>query len=377
MRVKLVQVISHITGWVFFFSLIFIFLSNTPSGQTSFAQRLFSAPFLIFGLTYIVLFYLNNYLLVPRLYLQKKYLWYAGSLIALFFIVYSISPFDGLMRQRLGMQQNFMPAMPRLMDPGHQPPPPKSGNERFPPPGGNRPPMGQPRKNTDINSIIIFITVIAISTAMPVIKQWRLTEKRALLAEAQKATAELYMLKSQVNPHFLFNTLNNIYSLAVTNSPHTASSIMKLSKMMRYLTDEVGEDFVSLDDELECMHDFIDLQKLRISNTDVDFTVEGNTTAQQIAPLILMTFVENAFKYGISSHSHSFIRIVLRVTAGTIQFSCSNKIHPNKTKTIPGREGTGIANVKQRLQLLYADKHQLVIDTADERFTVQLTIQLH
>lgn len=375
MRVKLVQVISHITGWVFFFSLIFIFLSNTPSGQASFTQRLFSAPFLIFGLTYITLFYLNNYLLVPRLYLQKKYLWYTGSLIALFFIVYTISPFDGLMRQRQGMQQNFMPAMPRPADPGHRPPPGEE-NEKFPPPGGNRPPMGQPRKNTDINSIILFITVIAISTAIPVIKQWRVTEKRALLAEAQKATAELYMLKSQVNPHFLFNTLNNIYSLAVTNSPHTASSIMKLSKMMRYLTDEVGEDFVSLDDELECMHDFIDLQKLRISNTDVDFTVNGDTATRKIAPLLLMTFVENAFKYGISSHSHSFIRIALTVTTGSLEFYCSNKIHTNKTKILPDREGTGIANVKQRLQLLYPGKHQLIIDTADNNFVVQLIIQL-
>lgn len=375
MRVKLVQVISHITGWVFFFSLIFIFLSNTPSGQDNFTQRLFSAPFLIFSVTYITLFYLNNYLLVPRLYLQKKYLLYTGCLITLFFIVYTISPFDGLMRQRQGMQQNFMPGMPRPMDPGSRPPPEK-GDEKFPPPGGNRPPMGQPRKNTDINSIILFITVIAISTAIPVIKQWRVTEKRALLAEAQKATAELYMLKSQVNPHFLFNTLNNIYSLAVTNSPHTASSIMKLSKMMRYLTDEVGEDFVSLDDELECMHDFIDLQKLRISNTDVDFTVNGDTATRQIAPLLLMTFVENAFKYGVSSHSHSFIRIALTVTAGTLEFYCSNKIHVNKTKTLADREGTGIANVKQRLQLLYPGKHQLMIDTADNNFVVQLIIQL-
>lgn len=375
MRVKLVQVISHITGWVFFFSLIFIFLSNTPSGQTGFVQRLFSAPFIIFSTTYIVLFYVNNYLLVPRLYLQKKYLWYAGSLIALFFIVYTISPFDGLMRQRQGGgPQTFMP--PPGGDRERLPmPPPQPGTSSYPPPPGGRPQMRQPRKNTDINSIILFITVIAISTAIPVIKQWRVTEKRALLAEAQKATAELYMLKSQVNPHFLFNTLNNIYSLAVTNSPHTASSIMKLSKMMRYLTDEVTEDFVSLDDEIECINDFIDLQKLRISNTTVDFTVTGETGSQQIAPLLLMTFVENAFKYGISSHSHSAIDIAITIAAGKIEFTCTNKIHPNKTTA--QREGTGIANVKQRLQLLYPGKHLLVIDSSDNTFTVQLTIQLH
>lgn len=377
MRVKLVQVISHITGWVFFFSLIFIFLSNTPSGQTGFVQRLFSPAFIIFSTTYIVLFYLNNYLLVPQLYLQKKYLLYTGSLVVLFFIVYTISPFDGLMRQRQdGRPQSFMPVPPGGMQPPQPRPgatPPEPGTMRYPPPdqAGQ---MRQPRRNTDINSIILFITVIAISTAIPVIKQWRVTEKRALLAETQKATAELYMLKSQVNPHFLFNTLNNIYSLAVTNSPHTASSIMKLSKMMRYLTDEVSEDFVNLDSEIECIHDFIDLQKLRISNTAVDFSVKGETGNRQIAPLILMTFVENAFKYGISSHSHSAIHITLTTTADRIAFYCSNKVHPNKAK--PQREGTGIANVKQRLLLLYPEKHTLDIDASGDNFTVQLSIQL-
>ncbi len=377
MRVKLVQIVSHLAGWVFFFSLIFIFLSNTPNGQAGFAQTFFSVPFIIFSLTYVILFYLNSYLFVPQLYLQQKYFWFISSLIGLFFIVYTISPFDGLMRQRQAFRSQTM-APPNDNGSEYSPMPPhqmKPPSERhYPPPPDRGMPGQPPRRNTDINSIILFITVIAISTAMPVIKQWRVTEKRALLAEAQKATAELYMLKSQVNPHFLFNTLNNIYSLAVTNSPHTASSIMKLSKMMRYLTDEVTEDFVSLDNEIECIDDFIDLQKLRISNTGVKFTVSGQTGLQKIAPLLLMTFVENAFKYGVSSHTHSDIEITLNLLNNELRFSCINAIHPNKTTS--QREGTGIANVKQRLQLLYPNKHQLVINNVDNNFKVQLSIQL-
>src|SRR6202008_3873902 len=110
-------------------------------------------------------------------------------------------------------------------------------------------------------SLFIFIMIIALSTAAVINQQWRLTEQRAIQAEVDKANAELSFLKAQINPHFLFNTLNNIYTLAINNNEHTADSIMKLSNIMRYVTDEVGEDFVPVQNELDCIDNYIELQR--------------------------------------------------------------------------------------------------------------------
>ncbi|PIQ21896.1 MAG: histidine kinase, partial [Cytophagales bacterium CG18_big_fil_WC_8_21_14_2_50_42_9] len=192
--------------------------------------------------------------------------------------------------------------------------------------------------------------------------------------EADKATAELSFLKAQINPHFLFNTLNNIYSLAVMQSPNTATSIMKLSNIMRHVTDDVSEDFVSLSSEVTCIRDYIDLQKLRLSkNTQIDFSVSGNLEQKSIAPLILMTFIENVFKYGISNRHPAQINIKLKAEENLIQFSCQNQIFETSRNT--ERTGIGLANTRQRLAHLYPDKHTLNISSENNLFTVTLTLQ--
>jgi LytS/YehU family sensor histidine kinase len=195
-----------------------------------------------------------------------------------------------------------------------------------------------------------------------------------LLAEAERANAELSFLKAQVNPHFLFNTLNNIYSLAVTGNENTGPSIMRLSNIMRYVTDEAGQDFVLMDSEVECMKDYIDLQKMRLGEKmNVEVSITGNTIDKKIAPLILMTFVENVFKYGISSHEASVIIIKLSANGDHISFFCQNKLFEIKRNT--ERTGIGINNARQRLQHLYPNRHFLDINTDNGLFTVQLTLQ--
>lgn len=194
-------------------------------------------------------------------------------------------------------------------------------------------------------------------------------------AEADKANAELSFLKTQINPHFLFNTLNNIYLLAVVKSDNTASSILKLSNMMRYFTDEVHEDFVTLEDEVDCMKDYIDLQSLRLgSSTKVNFTIEGRVQDRKIAPLVLMTFVENAFKHGVSKHEQSFIDIQLNVNDSHIKFTCSNRLFANNKNA--ERTGIGLTNVQQRLDYLYPDRYRLSMNTDNGNYTVNLLIQL-
>ncbi len=355
MRPKIINIASHVAGWILFFSLILAFVSNSPNGESSVLSRLSSGPFLLFGGIYLGLFYVNYFVLIPAFYLQRKYTIYFAIVCMLFAAVYMLKPFDRLMSMN----------------------PPPNGQPRIamgpPPTGANRPaPRGA--GNRDINSIILFITIWSISTSIPVIKQWRLSEKKAIEAETERANAELAFLKSQVNPHFLFNTLNNIYSLAVSKSDNTAPSIMKLSNIMRYITDEAGQDFVPLQLEVDCMKDYIDLQRLRLGQKmTVDYTVTGYTDDKKIAPLLLMTFIENVFKYGISSHETSGITIKLAADNHAITFYCRNRLFGTKRDT--ERTGIGIANARKRLQHLYPNRHFLAIEEAEGYFTVQLTLQ--
>jgi two-component system LytT family sensor kinase len=169
--------------------------------------------------------------------------------------------------------------------------------------------------------------IITLSVAMDLTRRWRATMERASRAEADKANAELSFLKAQINPHFLFNTLNNIYSMAVTRNEHTPAMIMKLSNIMRYVTDDVNEDFVSLQSEVDCITDYIDLQKLRLGKkVTLDFSVAGDLDHKKISPLILMTFIENVFKYGTSNHEQSNLLIKLVVGEGPHRFSHAKSI---------------------------------------------------
>ncbi|RYE17217.1 MAG: hypothetical protein EOP42_32650 [Sphingobacteriaceae bacterium] len=148
---------------------------------------------------------------------------------------------------------------------------------------------------------------------------------------------------------------------------------MMLSNIMRYVTDDVMEDFVLLQHEISCIQDYISLQKLRLGHkTKLNFEVEGVIENQKIAPLIIMTFVENVFKYGISKHHSSVINLKITVAGDCISFFCQNTLldhQPNLSRT-----GIGIANTRQRLQLLYPKKHMLEIDNSNQLFTVKLRL---
>lgn len=354
-RTILINVLGHLAGWVFFFSLIIGFISRSPNNEATILSKTLSASFLIFSSVFLFLFYLNYFVLIPQLYLRKKYLLYFFVMIVFFAGVYYLKPFDRL------ISMNPPPNEQPFREKREMGPPPQEQDKK-------------PPHNRDINSIILFITVWSMSTAIPIIRQWRIAEKKAIEAEAEKANAELSFLKSQINPHFLFNTLNNIYSMAVTKNDNTAPSIMKLSNIMRYVTDEIGENYVPLESEVQCVKDYIDLQRLRLGKkTNVILEVKDDTKDEKIAPLLLMTFVENAFKYGISNHETSDIVIKISSEGNHIMFFCQNKVFD--TKRNAERTGIGIKNARQRLQHLYPEKHILGIETENGLFTVRLTIE--
>jgi two-component system LytT family sensor kinase len=380
-------IIIHIAGWLLFMAFPLLFL-NGRSNISTFV--LLESPYYwLFCTTYIVLFYLNAYVLFPQIFLQKKYINYAIICFCLLSCIYFLQPYDKLLRNNLrhniGMQRAESTPLNDGFGQGVQPNSNKvgvpaesiangqqftQGNpqfQQFPRPGWGR------ARRFDITSLFLFVMIMALSTAIKTVQQWQVTEQRVISAEAGKASAELSFLKAQINPHFLFNTLNNIYSLAITNNPNTAESIMKLSNIMRYVTDDVTEDFVSLQSEVACIEDYIDLQRLRLgSKTRVNFNITGSIAQQKIAPLLLMTFVENVFKYGVSKQHESDIDINLRVADDTIIFMCVNSVFERKENI--ERTGIGIANTKKRLEQLYPGRHILNINNDNNQFRVVLTL---
>lgn len=360
-----VCILFHIIGWLLFFGLV---IGSSAINRDNTLADIFSPPFLLFYAVYLVFFYLNELVLLPKLYLKKRYGLYIAVTGILLVGVALLQPFDRIVK---GQRESVSDVRSRPLPLDRRPPGPPRLDQR---PPGQRPPQQGPQR-VDIVSIVLFITLWTVGMAMALFRQWRQTERRAAQAEIEKATAELSFLKAQINPHFLFNTLNNVYSLAVEKSDRAPDAIMKLSNMMRYVTDEAKNDFVPLADELSCMRDYIALQQLRLTDrTTVDFTTTGAYETLQIAPLILMPFVENVFKYGVSAHHHSTINITLGTKGQTLHFFCRNTIV--KTGESRERTGIGLQNTKARLQHLYPERHILILEKEDDLFTVQLTIQL-
>ncbi len=215
---------------------------------------------------------------------------------------------------------------------------------------------------------------IVLSTVTKFTLDWFVNEKIRKNLENEKLTAELAFLRSQINPHFLFNSLNNIYSLAYQHSERTPEAILKLSEIMRYMLQESNEPRVELWKEIRYLENYIELQKLRFRSDDnVRMSVKGNDTEQTIVPLILIPFVENAFKHGVTSDPSSPIIIDIDIQNGRIIFTVkNNKSGMNKDRT----SGIGLNNVKRRLDLLYPGKYNLDIDERGELYCCKLVLEL-
>lgn len=225
-------------------------------------------------------------------------------------------------------------------------------------------------------SLSSLLFVLLLSGFVSVVSALFRTEKQKKELENQRLNAELAFLKSQVNPHFFFNTLNTIYLLAHKKSDQTEQVVVKLSEIMRYMIYESNGKEVSLSREIKYLEDYIDLQKLRLSKkVDVQFFVEGNPDMLPIAPMLLIPFIENAFKHGISYAEKSYIHIHLSIQQDSVVFSIRNKLFPKKDE-LEKPTGVGLENVKKRLLLLYPEKHELAINQENNEFLVTLKIQL-
>lgn len=215
---------------------------------------------------------------------------------------------------------------------------------------------------------------IIFSTVFGLVEDWTKMKNDKQALEQQNTQAELALLKSQLNPHFLFNTLNSIYSLAYQKSDKAPDAILKLSEVMRYMLYDSEDKVVLLEKELQYLHSFVDLQKARFKeNIYVDLLVEGRVTNQLIMPVLLIAFVENAFKHGVLSDPSDPVLIHVIVEGNHLQLNVQNRInHQLKDQT----GGIGLPNIRRRLELLYPGRHTLNIKENDTHYICELSLQL-
>lgn len=202
-------------------------------------------------------------------------------------------------------------------------------------------------------------------------------EKSKSTRKAEQLTTELRFLRSQVSPHFLFNVLNNLVAMARYKSDKLEPSLLKLSGLMRYMLYESDERKVNITTEIDYLNSYIELQKLRFEDdieilTEMDF---DTSTGLSIEPMLLIPFVENAFKHGVSLVEKPFIYIRLNITGNTLNFSVRNRFS-REVESKDKDSGIGLSNVKARLKLLYKEKFTLAVDSADNIFTVDLSLKL-
>lgn len=350
----------HLLGWTAFIGFQIALLPNPKSIFYNKESYPYILDQLMINVIAIIFFYLNHYILIPKFYFRKKTITFI--LLILLFIGASVS--FVLLMERNTNNSNIPTNIKGI--------PEFSENPLAPP----KPVQKTPRIEMLSDRVILLgslllkiILVFLLSVGIRVYDKWQ-------TAEEEKYKAELSFLKAQINPHFLFNTLNGIYTLAVKKSENTAPAIMRLSSIMRYVINEAHFNYVDLENELKYITDYIDLQKMRLSNAvQVDFLIDAENKNYKIAPLILIPFIENAFKHGISTEADCTIKIHISVKNECLDLLVENKKH-NTILRDEEKSGIGVDNTKKRLMLLYADKHTLHTNDTKESYTVHLNIQL-
>lgn len=225
------------------------------------------------------------------------------------------------------------------------------------------------------SSFLVLTTTAGIVCIIFLFKHWLMKQQQLLQAEKEKVTAELQLLKAQVHPHFLFNTLNNIYSFSLGRSPETPGMILRLSSLLSYMLYDCKADEVLLEKEIEVMKDYIELEKARYGeNIEISLNIEGDIKDKYIAPLLVLPFLENAFKHGTSDQLE---KPWLSMDIAVKQYTLHCKIVNSKNNHVPlSASGIGIENVTKRLQFIYPGRHELKTSDEGDFFVVSLRVEL-
>lgn len=303
----------------------------------------------------VIVFYLNSLVLVPRLLFQNK----TGLFIL---VLVAISLALMILVQMVDLWLNLPELMHRAFRPEAGAPPPITRSHWF---------------NTFL--LLISFLVLGISTSVSAIQKWQKDSQIRQDLEQQRVNTELLFLKAQINPHFFFNTLNNIYALTHTNVELSRKALHKLSRMMRYVLYETQKDTTLLSQEIAFLQDYIELMQLRLSDkATICFEKPEALKDILIAPMLFLPFVENAFKHGVSALQASQIFISLRQKDGQLQLIVRNPIFTRQGMVLEESNGIGLVNTRRRLDLLYPEKYQLEVSdgSSEKEFLVQLTLQV-
>lgn len=394
MQSRSIRVLIHIVGGLAFLALPYFFTSGGFSKLAEVSYNSHEQRNLVSYLLTVGFFYANYYGLIPRLFFPKKYVFYTisviGSFLLIQFLLVEINQRGVLLGEANRIPfENRRSNEPPQQGPGEPPPsffrkptpPPELRDGQSPQPDDQMPfarPPGPPKAGPEQRGFPIESSQTFFLFALSFLLSLMLrTNDRLRETEREKLQTELSYLKAQINPHFLFNTLNSIYSLAIEQSAHTADAIIELSSFLRYITKETQEERVSLVKELEYIGHYIALQKLRLADTvQLSLTTQGNAQGKSIAPLILISFIENAFKYGVNPQEDSVISITISVQENALHCRVFNKkVHITPSLQTAG-SGIGLKNTKARLHLLYPNQHQLTIDDRPDDFTIDLLLTL-
>ncbi|WP_350286697.1 histidine kinase [uncultured Croceitalea sp.] len=229
---------------------------------------------------------------------------------------------------------------------------------------------------TNVNEFVFKSLYLLYPTILLSVLRLYVEKQRLLKLNEQKKTAELAALKNQLNPHFLFNTLNNLYALALKKSDDTPKVIQKLSEILDYILYRCNEPFVSLDKEIELIENYLSLEKIRYADR-VNISFSKNVTGQEkIAPLLLLTFVENAFKHGVTNEiKQAQIDINITKNGEQLLFSVENT-KPQKAEPVLEKESIGLQNIKKQLELLYPKAYDLIIENSKNTFSANLILAM-
>lgn len=366
----------HLLGWMAFIVAPFAFFPF--SIRESISEYPILIPNIVNNLFLIVLFYFNLYWLTPKTLKQGNVALFVGILLGVILVMWiaDLLIVDLAMKSSLATKPFRIPPPPEYSIP--------NGMPKMPPSDFNiHQPMPAPQslytfwKNPQFWGMLISTILVILGSSMLVLIRERAANKELQQQMIyEKVTAELAVLKLQISPHFLFNTLNNIRWLARQKSDQTEGHILQLSELLRYMIYQTNNGQVALADEINHLNNYIALQRMRLANPEtVAFEVEGETEGIMIEPMLFIPFVENAFKYGLHSQQVSHLRFKISVKDGFLHFYSENTIFKTSISSLES-SGIGIQNVKKRLAFYYPQQHEIAITDEAGLFVVKLSIQL-
>lgn len=350
---KLHNIFKHKLAWHLLFWLSYIVFYTFQYGLfqmdlfNTFLYCLFTIPVVMSAVYFSINF------LLPKFLLTKRY--------KLFFILFFVSAISFTLLLRL---DSYFVIVPTLYSDNFQ--------ERYYT-------VGFFRLSYLISHFVSIYMVVVGAAFIKLLIQWYNSKQQNQLLARENLETELKFLKSQIHPHFLFNTLNNLYALTLKKSNKAPETVLKLSELLDFMLYDCNASKINLDKELQLVKSYIDLEKLRYNdNLSIQFEVAGETSKIEIAPLLILPFVENCFKHGISEQTDkSWINMSLNVQDNSLLLITKNSRSAESTENNNGyKEGIGIENVKRRLQLLYPGKHKLEINKDNNVHYVKLEISV-